>query len=212
MPLGATSTLLIVRSNVRAITGTQSVQMSGLIEPALTDYINEAVRLVRGFARLSLRHFYYTEVSITLAASVDLSAYNIYDITTMRLVLAANSSQIPILIRNVYNNMLQLHTFATGQWIATMTTSGAGTWSLLVGGAATPAGSATLAYERNPAKATTDATVLDIPDQYIPIVTDMACLTVWRSQNKQPQADILQRVRLFTDEQLREARSRQETH
>jgi hypothetical protein len=212
MPLGATSTLLIVRSNVRAITGTESVQISQLLEPTLTDYINDAVKLVRGFARLSLRHFYYTEASISLGASVDLSSMNIYDITTARLVLASDNTQIPILNRNVYNNMLQLHTFATGQWIATLSTSSGGTWSLFVGGAATPAGTATLAYERNPARVIADASVLDIPDQYIPIVTDIACLTVWRSQNKQPQADVLQRVRLFTDEQLREVRSRQETH
>jgi hypothetical protein len=211
MPLGATSTLLVVRSNVRAITLTQSVQFSGLLEGTLTDLINDAVRLVRGLARNSLRNFYYTEFAATIAASIDLSSINIFDPTSMRLVLNSDNSQIPIVPRNVYNNMLQLHTFTTGQWIATLTTTAAGTFGLLVGGAATPAGAGTLAFERNPTKATADATVLDIPDQLVPIVQDIACLNVWRSQNKQPLADVLQRVRLFTDEQLRGTRLTKES-
>lgn len=211
MPLGATSTLLAVRSKIRAVTGTQSVQLSGLLEPTLTDYIDDSIKLVRGLARHALRQFYYTEASVTLAASIDLSALNIFDLMTMRLMLASDNSQIPILPRNVYGNMLQLHTFSTGQWIATVSTTSGGTFSLIVGGAASPAGAATLAFERNPAKVTADASVLDIPDHLIPIVQDMTCLTIWRGKNQQPQADVLQRVRTFTDEQLRDARSRQES-
>jgi hypothetical protein len=211
MPLGATSTLLAVRSKIRTLTGTQSVQFSGLLEPTLTDYIDDSVKLVRGLARHALRQFYYTEATVTLAASVDISSMNIFDLMTIRLTLASDNSQIPVLPRNVYGNMLRLHTFLTGQWIATVSTTSGGTFSLIVGGASSPTGSATLAYERNPAKVIVDASVLDIPDHLIPIVEDMTCLTVWRGKNQQPPADVLQRVRTFTDEQLRDARSRQES-
>lgn len=211
MPLGATKTLLVVRSNVRAITGTQMVQMSGLLEPMLTDFIHDSILLIRGLSRHSLKHFYYQEAAIVLAASVDISAMNIFDLLSMRLTLDADKSQIPIVPRNIYGNMLRLHTFSTGQWIATVSTTSGGTFSLLVGGAASPTGAATLAYERNPTKVITDANVLDMPDHLIPIVTDVTCLTVWRKKNQQPQADVLTRVRAFTDEQLRDARSRQES-
>jgi hypothetical protein len=125
----------------------------------------------------------------------------------MRLSLDSDKSQVPILKRNVFNNMLAVHSFATGQWIASVATQGtSSTFSLMVGGAASPAGSATLAYERNPANITIDTDTMDIPDHLIPMVVDMSCLSVWRSLNQQPVAEVLQRVRTFTEEHLRSVR------
>lgn len=201
MPLGGTRTLLSVRTAVRMATKTESVQQSGLLEPTLTNYIHEAVCLVRALARHSLKEFYRQEAAVTLAASVDISAMNVFDIATMRLV-APDGKSVDILPRNLYNQMIQLHTFPTGEWIATVTTKADNTFSLLVGGAAAPTGSATLAYERNPTKVTTDASVLDIPDHLAPIVTDFTALAVWRKLKQQPDAEVSQRISAFIKEQV----------
>jgi hypothetical protein len=212
MPLGASTTLLTVRTNVRMVTKTESVQESGLLEPTLTTLIHEAILLVRSLARHSLKDFYRTDKPITLGATVDLATLNIsiFDISSCKLTLDSDKSAIDIVNRNVYNQMLQLHSFATGQWIATITTVDSGTWSLLVGGAASPSGAATLAYERNPAKVTTDANVLDIPDHLIPITVDFASLAVWRKLKQQPPQDVSQRVRGFIEEQLRDEKLKTE--
>lgn len=190
VPLSINNSLGTIKANIRSQTGTLSPQESGLFELQINDIVHNAALFVRNLLGRFVDAFYSTSATATEASNlIVISTLELDDVNRLTLYDATHGV-IPFVSNHLFYQMQTLYTSTqlADTILATVSNILATDNKLQIktyrGTNKTSPGTLTLVYPRTPNKATADATKVDIPDTYVPLVQDCATLYVLRKFNK----------------------------
>jgi len=196
----STYTLLAVRQMVLSQLKLESAQESLLFPTKTTDLIHEAILIVRAMAGKVLNGFYTREATLTSwtpssgLAVMALTSYNIADVGSVELFDATTLGRIPIIpisefnkIRNYYAyTELPQNSAVAGIEYAAISSANSLVLKIYVNSSSANTTTG-IVYLGVPNKQSTDASVVDIPDEFIPSVIDVAQKLIIEREDRKPQ-------------------------
>lgn len=201
-PLAVNTTLASMKERVRAQSNTVSPQGSGIIEPEMTNLIHHAIVMLRTLLGAIVDPVYSTNETVVESTNIiDVSTVDIANTNKISLYDATHGV-IPLVSDREFDSLRTLYantSLSTEQLFAKITSSTSSGLRIQThrGSSKATPGTLTLTYPRNPVKATTEATKLDLPERYVPIAADLATVMVYRKLKQAPPAEIDQRVTSF---------------
>jgi len=201
IPLAITTTLAIIKSNIRSRSSTISPQISQMIELQLDDIVQDALSFVVGLVRKVDKDFndlYWTvEAAVAPSAvnslqSFDISILDLYDAASIS-VYNSTDDRIDIIPTKLFDDFRKRYSTAL---FARIVNAGGANGKLVIQCSSTPATS-DITYLRNPKKATADATKIDAPEHVIPYVENVAIMNVFSKAKAEIPREITNAVLAF---------------
>jgi len=189
--LATYTTLAQMEANVRSQTGTLSQQQTLLLDPMLVDIIHDAIIRTRALAGPLLDSAYMTEIGVQLSETpytIDISGIDIWDINKISLD-DSNNGPIPLYTPAKFSQMKRNYNTSPQALFGTVVNTEVKTnvkalAIKLFRGSEIYLGMLTLTYPRIPRYVSNEADLLDLPEPYIPLATDLATIKVCEKLNK----------------------------